>query len=59
MNTERDGQKEELRVIVADPLLPEGFDILREASGITVEDHTQDNSDELARALVGAAGLIV
>mgnify|MGYP001286971122 FL=1 len=59
MNTEKDGQKEELRVIVADPLLPEGFDILREASGITVEDHTQDNPDELTRALVGAAGLIV
>ena len=59
MNTEKDGQKEELRVIVADPLLPEGFDILREASGITVEDHTQDNLDELTRALVGAAGLIV
>lgn len=59
MNTEKDGQKEELRVIVADPLLPEGFDILREANGITVEDHTQDNPDELTRALVGAAGLIV
>lgn len=59
MNTEKDGQKEELRVIVADPLLPEGFDILREASGITVEDHTQDNPDELTGALVGAAGLIV
>lgn len=59
MNTGKDGPKEELRVIVADPLLPEGFDILREASGITVEDHTQDDSDELARALVGAAGLIV
>jgi len=59
VNTEKDGQKEELRVIVADPLLPEGFDILREASGITVEDHTQDNPDELTGALVGAAGLIV
>jgi D-3-phosphoglycerate dehydrogenase len=59
VNTEKDGPQEELRVIVADPLLPEGFDILREASGITVEDHTQDGPDELVRALVGAAGLIV
>lgn len=59
MNAEKYGPKEELRVIVADPLLPEGFDILREASGIAVEDHTQDDPGELAKALVGAAGLIV
>ncbi len=47
------------RLIIADPLLPEGLDLLRETPGITVEDHTSDDREALVRALRGASALIV
>lgn len=47
------------RLIVADPLLSDGLDVLREATGLAVEDHTEDDRGQLAHALHGAAGLIV
>ncbi|MCG8469746.1 MAG: phosphoglycerate dehydrogenase [Gemmatimonadetes bacterium] len=47
------------RLVVADPLLPEGLDVLREATGLAVEDHTEDDRSQLTEALHGASGLIV
>ena len=47
------------RLVIADPLLPEGIEVLRKAGGLAVEDHTEDDRDELAAALNGASGLIV
>jgi D-3-phosphoglycerate dehydrogenase len=47
------------RLIIADPLRPEGIEVLRAASGLTVEDHTEDDRDSLTRAMAGASGLIV
>lgn len=47
------------RLILADPLLPEGLEVLGAAGGLVVEDHTQDTREELIRALRGASGLIV
>jgi D-3-phosphoglycerate dehydrogenase len=47
------------RLIIADPLRPEGIAVLNEATGLTVEDHTEDDRDALASALAGASGLIV
>jgi len=46
------------RLLIADPLRPEGLDVLA-ASGLIVEDHTEDDREVLADALVGASGLIV
>jgi len=45
--------------VIADPLRPEGLDVLGEASGLIVEDHTEDEREVLASALAGASGLIV
>ncbi|MGH7540441.1 MAG: hydroxyacid dehydrogenase, partial [Gemmatimonadota bacterium] len=47
------------RLVLADPLLPEGLEVLRAAAGLVVEDHTEDTPDELRAALHGASGLIV
>ncbi|MFV1986393.1 MAG: phosphoglycerate dehydrogenase [Gemmatimonadota bacterium] len=47
------------RLIIADPLRPEGIEVLRAAAGLTVEDHTEDDRASLASALAGASGLIV
>lgn len=45
--------------MIADPLRPEGLEVLSAASGLIVEDHTEDDRELLASALVGAAALIV
>lgn len=47
------------RLILADPLLPEGLEVLRATTALSVEDHTADDRDTLAGALRGASGLIV
>jgi len=47
------------RLIIADPLRPEGIEVLRAAAGLTVEDHTEDDRASLTSALAGASGLIV
>lgn len=47
------------RLIIADPLRPEGIEVLDAAQGLTVEDHTGDDRDALSHALAGASGLIV
>ncbi len=47
------------RLVLADPLLPEGVHVLASTPGIAVEDHSGDDRDTLAAALHGAAGLIV
>jgi D-3-phosphoglycerate dehydrogenase len=47
------------RLIVADPLRPEGLELLGAAPGLAVEDHTEDDRDALRTALSGASGLIV
>ena len=49
----------DLRVIIADPLLPDGIETLRSAPGLVVEDHTESDRDALAGALEGASALIV
>lgn len=49
----------DLRVIIADPLLPDGIETLRAAPGLAVEDHTETDRETLAGALEGAAALIV
>lgn len=47
------------RLILADPLLPEGLEVLRATAALAVEDHTTDDRTALAGALRGASGLIV
>lgn len=47
------------RLIIADPLRPEGIAVLREASGLLVEDRSEDDRETLSSALEGASGLIV
>jgi len=47
------------RLIVADPLRPEGLELLGAARGLAVEDHTEDDRETLRNALAGASGLIV
>ncbi len=47
------------RLVIADPLLPEGLEVLRSAVGLAVEDHTTDDRATLAASLRGASGLIV
>jgi len=47
------------RLILADPLLPEGLEVLRATTALAVEDHTGDDRAALAGALRGASGLIV
>lgn len=47
------------RLIVADPLRPEGLELLSAARGLAVEDHTEDDRETLLSALAGASGLIV
>ena len=49
----------DLRVIIADPLLPDGIETLRAAPGLAVEDHTESDREALRGALEGAAALIV
>lgn len=47
------------RLIIADPLRPEGIEVLDAVQGLAVEDHTGDDRETLSNALVGASGLIV
>ncbi len=47
------------RVIIADPLLPDGIQLLRDTDGLVVEDHTDSNRETLAQALKVASALIV
>ena len=47
------------RLIIADPLRPEGIEVLSAATGLAVEDHTEDDRETLSGALAGASGLIV
>ncbi|WP_423927470.1 phosphoglycerate dehydrogenase [Candidatus Palauibacter sp.] len=47
------------RLIVADPLLPEGLETLRATPGIVVEDLSEGDREGLLRALPGASALIV
>lgn len=47
------------RLLIADPLLPEGIETLRAAPGISVEDHSEGDREGLLRALPGASALIV
>ncbi|MDX1393891.1 MAG: phosphoglycerate dehydrogenase [Gemmatimonadota bacterium] len=47
------------RLIIADPLRPEGIDVLSAETGLAVEDHTADDRAALTDALAGASGLIV
>ncbi|MDH3732100.1 MAG: phosphoglycerate dehydrogenase [Gemmatimonadota bacterium] len=47
------------RLIIADPLRPEGIEVLSAATGLEVEDHTEDDRETLSGALAGASGLIV
>lgn len=49
----------DLRVIIADPLLPDGIETLRAAPGLAVEDHTESDREALRGALEGASALIV
>lgn len=51
--------KGDLRVIIADPLLPDGIETLRAAPGLAVEDHTESDREALRGALEGASALIV
>ena len=47
------------RLIIADPLRPEGIAVLSAETGLAVEDHTGDDRAALTDALAGASGLIV
>lgn len=47
------------RLIIADPLRPEGLEVLSAATGLVVEDRTEDDRETLSGALAGASGLIV
>lgn len=47
------------RVVLADALAPEGVRLLEQSGGLLVEDCSSRPRDDLKRALVGAAGLIV
>ncbi len=47
------------RLLIADPLLPEGIETLRAAPGIAVEDRSEGDREGLLRALPGASALIV
>jgi D-3-phosphoglycerate dehydrogenase len=47
------------RLVLADPVVPEGLEVLESEPGLKVEDHTESTRDELRAALRGAAGLIV
>lgn len=51
--------RDKKRLVLADPLFPEGLALLREAPGIVVEDLSNASRGELLAALPGAAGLIV
>ncbi len=59
MNRPANGSGGRKRLILADPLLPEGLDVLEAGGALAVEDHTQDDRAALAGALRGASGLIV
>lgn len=48
-----------LRLIIADPLLPDGLATLRAAPGLVVEDLSDGDRESLLRALPGASALIV
>ena len=48
-----------LRLIIADPLLPDGLATLRAAPGFVVEDRSEGDREALLHALPGAAALIV
>ena len=54
-----DSNGSDLRVIIADPLLPDGIETLRAAPGLVVEDHTESDREALRSALEGASALIV
>lgn len=47
------------RLVLADPVLPEGLAVLEAEPGLRVEDQSEATRDELCAALRGAAGLIV
>jgi D-3-phosphoglycerate dehydrogenase len=47
------------RLVLADPVVPEGLAVLEAEPGLRVEDHSESSRDELRAALHGAAGLIV
>jgi len=47
------------RVVIADPLLPAGLEILSESPAIEIEDLTEAAPEDLTHALDGAAALIV
>lgn len=53
------GERRTKRLVLADPLTPEGLQVLREAEGLSVEDLTAADRSGLKRALQGAHGLIV
>lgn len=59
MSRTTNGSSGPKRLILADPLLPEGLEVLAAAPSLTVEDHTADDRAALAGALRGASGLIV
>lgn len=59
MSRTLDGAAGPKRLILADPLLAEGLDVLRSTTALAVEDHTNDDRAALAGALRGASGLIV
>ena len=48
-----------LRLLIADPLLPDGIATLRAAAGLVVEDLSEGDRDALLNALPGASALIV
>lgn len=47
------------RLVLADPVVPEGLAVLEAEPRLRIEDHTESTRDELRHALRGAAGLIV
>ena len=47
------------RLLIADPLLPDGLATLRAAPGLVVEDLSEGDREALLGALPGASGLIV
>ncbi len=49
----------ERRLVLADPILEDGLQLLRETPGLEVDDQTEADRETLARALRGAAALIV
>ena len=53
------GARRVKRIVIADPLLPEGLSLLDAEASLRAEDHTEATRDELRLALRGAAAIIV